>query len=137
MRASALCLLLTLGVVPGALGAAERSPALSASEFESYTTGKTLTFSQLGQVYGAEQYLPGRKVRWAFKGDQCRNGEWYEEAGLICFTYEYDPAPQCWNFWRQDGRLTGLFIGDTPGTELSEVAQSPDPLACAGPDVGA
>lgn len=137
MRASAVCLLLSLGLIPGTIGAAERSAPLTGSEFEAYTTGKTLTFSQLGQVYGAEQYMPGRKVRWAFKGDQCRNGEWYEEAGLICFTYDYDPIPQCWNFWRQDGRLTGLFMGDAPGTELSEVAQSPDPLACAGPDVGA
>ena len=90
----------------------------------------------LCEVYGAEQYLPGRNVRWAFKGDICRNGSWYEQAGLICFVYEHDPGPQCWNFWRQDGRLTGLFIGDGFGSELSEVAQSPDPLACAGPDLG-
>ncbi|MFN3724338.1 MAG: hypothetical protein ACK4VZ_14965 [Paracoccaceae bacterium] len=128
----ALCLMLA----PAMICAAEPPVPMTGAEFETYTTGKTLTFSQRGAVYGAEQYLPGRKVRWAFKDDICREGVWYEEAGLICFAYAYDPTPQCWNFWRQDGRLTGLYIGDGSGSELSEVAQSPDPLACAGPDVG-
>ncbi|WP_435531112.1 hypothetical protein [Pseudotabrizicola sediminis] len=132
--AAKLALCLTL--LPTLLGAAEPPVPMTAAEFEAYTTGKTLTFSQRGEVYGAEQYLPGRAVRWAFKGDVCRNGTWYEEAELICFVYDHDPGPQCWNFWRQDGRLTGLFIGDGFGSELSEVAQSPDPLACAGPDLG-
>lgn len=132
MRSLALCLML----LPIAAGAAEPPVPMSGAEFEAYTTGKTLTFSQLGEIYGAEQYLPGRKVRWAFKGDICRDGSWYEEADLICFVYDYDPTPQCWTFWRKDGRLTGLFVGDGAGAELSEVAQSPDPLACAGPDVG-
>ena len=132
LRRLALCLML----LPTGLAAAEPPVPLSGAEFEAYTTGKTLTFSQRGEVYGAEQYLPGRKVRWAFKGDICRDGAWYEEAGSICFVYDYDPTPQCWSFWRQDGRLTGLFNGDGPGAELSEVAQSPDPLPCAGPDVG-
>ncbi|MBN2630005.1 MAG: hypothetical protein JXR75_05650 [Rhodobacteraceae bacterium] len=133
MRALGICLIL----FPCALAAAESSAPLTGAEFEAYTTGKTLTFTQLGTVYGAEQYLPGRKVRWAFKGDICRYGDWYEDAGLICFVYDYDPNPQCWTFWRKDGRLTGLFTGDAPGAELSEVTQSPDPLVCAGPDVGA
>lgn len=132
--ASTLALCLTLS--PALLAAAEPPMAMTGAEFEAYTTGKTLTFSQHGEVYGAEQYLPGRNVRWAFKGDVCRNGSWYEQAGLICFVYDHDPGPQCWTFWRQDGRLTGLFIGDGSGSELSEVAQSPDPLACAGPDLG-
>lgn len=132
MRSLALCLML----LPVAVGAAEPPVPMSGAEFEAYTTGKTLTFSQLGEIYGAEQYLPGRKVRWAFKGDICRDGSWYEEADQICFVYDYDPTPQCWHFWRRDGRLTGLFVGDGAGAELSEVTQSPDPLACAGPEVG-
>ncbi|WP_369802503.1 hypothetical protein [Pseudorhodobacter sp. MZDSW-24AT] len=135
-RSFARTLAFSLMLLPLPLAAAEPPVPLTGAEFEAYTTGKTLTFSQFGQVYGAEQYLPGRKVRWAFKGDVCRDGTWYEEAGKICFTYTYNPTPQCWSFWRQDGRLTGLFSGDGAGAELSEVAQSPDPLACAGPDVG-
>ena len=134
--APSLSLCLCLMLLPSALAAAAPPDALTGPAFEAYTTGKTLTFAQRGEIYGAEQYLPGRKVRWAFKGDVCRDGSWYEEAGKICFVYEHDPTPQCWTFWREDGRLTGLYTGDGPGSELSEVAQSPDPLACAGPDLG-
>ncbi len=41
---------------------------MTAAEFEAYATGKTLTYAVGGEVYGAEQYLPGRRVLWAFKG---------------------------------------------------------------------
>jgi hypothetical protein len=109
---------------------------LTAAEFGAYATGKTLTYSQGGSVYGAEQYLPGNRVLWAFKDDTCREGRWYEEAGQICFVYNYDPSPQCWTFWQGDNGLNARFAGDGPGTELSEVAMSPQPLQCAGPDVG-
>lgn len=110
--------------------------AMTAAEFEAYTGGKTLTYSVDGQVYGAEQYLPGKRVVWAFKNDQCADGVWYEEAGLICFVYENNAAPQCWNFYLGTEGLRAEFIGDTAGSPLSEVNQSATPLSCAGPDVG-
>ena len=109
---------------------------LTADEFDAYALGKTLTYSVAGQVYGAEQYLPGRRVVWAFKDDQCADGIWYEKAGLICFVYENNSAPQCWNFYLGEAGLRAEFIGDTAGSSLSDVDQSPTPLACAGPDVG-
>ena len=108
---------------------------MTGAEFEAYTTGKTLSFSSLGQPYGAEQYLPGRRVMWAFTEDICRKGIWYEDAGQICFSYDYDPTPQCWVFWRDAG-LNALFMGQEDGTRLKEIAQSPSPLPCAGPEVG-
>ena len=123
-----------LALMPQMLLAAETP--LTGAEFGAYATGKTLTFSQGGSVYGAEQYLPGNRVLWAFEGDICREGLWYEEAGLICFVYDYDPTPQCWTFWKDDNGLNARFSGDAAGTELSEVAQSDKPLQCAGPDVG-
>ncbi len=109
---------------------------MTAAEFDAYATGKTLTYSVDGQVYGAEQYLPGRRVIWAFKGNTCADGVWYEEAGLICFAYENDIDPQCWNFYSGTTGLRAEFIGDPDGSPLSEVDQSPLPLNCAGPDVG-
>ncbi len=130
MRALALCLML----LPQIAVAAEIP--LTGPEFDAYTSGKTLTYSQGGGVYGIEQYLPGKRVLWAFEGDTCREGHWYEEAGLICFVYDYDPAPQCWTFWQDDNGLNARFEGDTPGTELSEVEESSRPLLCSGPDVG-
>jgi hypothetical protein len=110
---------------------------LTGAQFGAYATGKTLTFSQGGNTYGTEQYLPGNRVLWAFEGDICRKGRWYAEADLICFVYDHDPSPQCWTFWQSDNGLNARFEGDAPGTELSEVARSPRPLQCAGPDVGA
>jgi hypothetical protein len=129
MRRTALC----LALLPQLAHAAETP--LSGAEFEAYTTGKTLTFASQGQVYGAEQYLPGRRVKWAFTEDICREGTWYEDAGQICFVYDYDPTPQCWIFW-QDGGLRARFVSTDSGTELHEVSQSTGPLPCAGPEVG-
>lgn len=109
---------------------------LTIEEFEAYATGRTLTYAIGGQVYGAEQYLPGRRVLWAFRGDECRKGYYYEAEGEICFVYEHDPTPQCWTFEKRATGLSARFSGDPPGSELSEVAQTPDPLICAGPEVG-
>ncbi len=35
---------------------------MSATDFESYVTGKTLYFGLNGEAYGVEKYLPDRKV---------------------------------------------------------------------------
>lgn len=110
--------------------------AMTAAEFEAYATGKTLTYSVGGEVYGAEQYLPGRRVVWAFTKDDCADGRWYDQDGLICFAYENNSVPQCWNFFLGSEGLRAEFVGDAPGSVLSEVDQSATPLICAGPDVG-
>lgn len=111
---------------------------MSAAEFEAYATGKTLTYALGGQIFGTEEYLDGRRVRWAFTEDQCRTGHWYEANDLICFVYEGDDsAPQCWAFWQEPGGLRAQYEGDPAGTELSEVRGADQPLHCPGPDVGA
>ncbi|HEX9856815.1 MAG TPA: hypothetical protein VGA75_00550 [Paracoccaceae bacterium] len=137
MRPAPAALLLS-GLLLSALPAAIHADALpmTAAEFDAYATGKTLTYSQGGEIFGTEQYLPNRRVRWAFTREECRDGYWYEEAGLICFVYEHDPTPQCWSFWQGTGGLTARFNDDPAGTELSEVEQTTGPLICAGPDVG-
>lgn len=113
------------------------SERMSGAEFERYTTGRTLSFSFQGVPYGIEQYLPGRRVLWAFIGDQCQEGVWYEREGMICFIYDDNPAEQCWSFYRTDRGLRAVFEGpDGPSTELYEVDQSNQPLTCPGPGVG-
>lgn len=109
---------------------------MTAEEFEAYATGKTLTYAREGLVWGTEQYLPGRKVIWAFTADICREGYWYEDQGAICFVYEDDGLPQCWDFYLEANRLSARFLGDIEGVPLSEVAQTDGPMPCAGPDVG-
>ncbi|MFT4151935.1 MAG: hypothetical protein QM656_17165 [Paracoccaceae bacterium] len=132
MRPFAFALLALL--MPLRAGAAD---LLTAEEFDAYTRGKTLSYTWQGQEFGKEQYLPGHRVMWAFTGDECRHGEWYESAGNICFVYDDDPEPKCWTFQKGPTGLLAKFVGDPDGTELSEVAQSPTPLGCPGPDVGA
>ncbi|EEW24103.1 hypothetical protein [Rhodobacter ferrooxidans] len=130
MRLALAALLLT------ALPALAVETPLSAQQFEAYATGKTLTYSLSGEVFGTEQYLPNRRVRWAYTGDICQEGHWYEDADLICFVYDGEPEPQCWQFWQTETGLHARFNNDPEGTELSEVEQTEKPLYCAGPDVG-
>lgn len=116
--------------------AALAQAALTAEEFDAYTLGKTLTYSQGGEQFGIEQYLKDRKVRWAFTDGECREGRWYAKDDLICFVYEDPNDPQCWSFFLSGSGLKARFMNDPAGTELSEVQQSQGPMACAGPDVG-
>lgn len=110
---------------------------MSASEFEAYVTGRTLTYTDQGRVYGIEEYLPNRRVRWAYLGDQCREGYWYDADGQICFVYEDRIGdPQCWQFTDRGGRISALFMGADDGRELYEAETSDEPLVCLGPDVG-
>jgi len=125
---------------PFALLIALSSPAfaqMTGEEFDAYVTGRTLTYSDQGVIYGIEEYLPNRRVRWAFLGDQCRDGYWYDTDGQICFVYEDRPdQPQCWEFNDDGGRLSAKFVGDPDGRELYEVQRSEEPMVCLGPDVG-
>jgi hypothetical protein len=110
---------------------------MSAEEFEAYTTGHTLTFSFMGVPYGVEQYLPGRRVIWAFIDEPCQEGTWYEDDGNICFLYDHTPVgPQCWSFRQTEDGLRAVFAGEGSSTELYEVERARKPLICEGPDVG-
>ena len=133
-RLAIALLLLTLATV-----AARAAPQgqLTAQEFEDYTTGKVLTYGIAGAPYGIEQYLPGRKVVWAFVGDQCRTGSWYEQDSMICFVYDdRSDDPQCWRFYLGSGGLQAHFAGDDQGEGLVEVQQSTGPMPCPGPNLG-
>ncbi|MDR0808037.1 MAG: hypothetical protein LBE86_02735 [Gemmobacter sp.] len=111
---------------------------MTAEEFEAYVVGKTLTYAEGGRIFGTEQYLSGRRVRWAFTQDICQDGTWFQRNEQICFVYDNHAEDlQCWTFWHDGGRLRAHFVGDPDGHELTEVEQSQTPLHCAGPDVGA
>lgn len=115
---------------------APRTGPLTGTQFETYATGKTLTYARGGLIWGTEQYLPGRVVVWAFTEDICQRGYWYEEGEEICFVYELESDAQCWLFYLHSGSLMAQHRDDADGLPLSEVAQSDGPMPCAGPDVG-
>lgn len=108
---------------------------LDGAAFEAFATGKTLSYAVGGIVYGAEQYLPGRRVIWAFRGQECHSGFWYEEAGQICFVYEDDPGMLCWTFRRDGTGLQARFGGYPERAEAVQVQESA-PLTCPGPVPG-
>ncbi len=116
-------------------GAAAQSP-MTAEEFEAYTTGKTLYFYSQGEAYGVEEYRENREVTWSFLDGKCKEGTWYPQGDQICFTYEDNPVPQCWTFYREGGGLRALFEGRETGTELYEAGEADEPMMCLGPDVG-
>lgn len=115
--------------------AAVAADPLTGADFDAYATGKTLTFAEQGQPYGAEQYLPGNRVKWAFDQDTCMEGIWYEKDQSICFVYEDGGVPQCWQFFADRDKLRAVFQGDS-GTELYEAWTSDAPLSCMGTYVG-
>jgi hypothetical protein len=111
---------------------------MSAEEFDAYTLGRTLSYGLQGTPYGIEEYLPNRRVRWAFVGQECQDGVWFERNGAICFIYDNAPSEQqCWTFFQTEDGLRGVYQGlDGPSTELYEVQQTNEPLTCQGPGVG-
>ena len=125
-----------LSLALSAIPALAETP-VTADQFEAHVTGRTVTYRQFGSIFGVEEYLDGRKVRWSTAPNLCQYGSWYPEGDSICFVYEYDPTPACWTFWMRDGALVALSTLDAPGAELYEVARDQTPLPCPGPDVGA
>ena len=109
---------------------------MSAEEFDTYTRGKTLYYGNTSEPYGAEIYLPNRRVRWSFLDGQCRDGEWYEADGLICFVYEDRPEPQCWSFQHGTAGLIAQFENDPAMTPLYEANESTEEMLCLGPKIG-
>lgn len=111
--------------------------AMTAQEFDAYTRGHTFTYGGMGSApYGAEEYLDNRRVRWSFLDGRCQEGEWYAKDGLICFTYNGEPEPQCWRFRRGASGLVAQFANDPSMGTLYEVERNDEPLYCTGPDIG-
>ena len=109
---------------------------MSAAEFDAYTKGKTLFYGQAGAAYGAEIYHENRQVEWSFLDGECKKGEWYEDAGLICFVYEDNPDPQCWSFSKGASGLIARFEGEPGTTELYEAEDIGQEMLCLGPKIG-
>lgn len=132
---STLSLAALMLALPLSAPAQQVPDAMTAQEFDAYSQGKTFYYGAQGEPYGAEEYLPDRRVRWSFLDGNCQEGRWYEEAGHICFVYEDMPDPQCWSFVEGSSGLTAYFQGGSQ-TVLYEMQTSPEPMICHGPEVG-
>jgi hypothetical protein len=115
---------------------AQAEPPLSAEAFDALTIGRTMTWAEDGVVYGVEHYLPGRQVRWTVLGDDCKAGHWYPEGNAICFQYEDDPAPDCWEITLDGPGMLARYTANPPDTPPVVVVETTTPMACFGPKVG-
>lgn len=129
-------LLTALLLLLAAPAAAER--AVTADEFAAMVTGKTLRFDRFGEAFGAEQYFEDKRVIWAFEGGACQRGIWFENAsGQICFVYDSEPAPQCWDFLEMpSGAFHARAEGAAPDEDLVTRKFTEDDLDCPLPDLG-
>jgi hypothetical protein len=128
-----LALLLVLAAT-----AAVADPTMTPQAFEAASAGRTLRFSYLGQPFGAEQYLSGRRVLWRFADGSCQHGRWWDEGDRICFAYDNGNGPQCWRFLPRPGGFAAALIenGTETGFVLDLAASDTTPLDCPGPDTG-
>lgn len=129
-------LLITAAALAMIAGSTTAQSSMDATSFDRYTRGKTLFYGQNGAAYGAEIYLDNRRVMWSFLDGECKEGEWYEDAGQICFVYDDNPTPQCWTFEKEGEGLIARF-GNVPGsTELYEAGDLGEEMICLGPRIG-
>lgn len=126
---------LLLAAILFALPAQAESP-LDADRFDALTLGRTMSWSEFGMVYGVEHYLPGRRVQWAVVGDDCKTGHWYPEGPAICFQYENDPEPDCWEITVTATGFAARYTLNPPDAAPVIVEDSSETLACLGPEVG-
>lgn len=103
---------------------------VTADEFETYVTGRTLTFSVNGQSYGIERYLPNRQVLWSFMDGQCSSGTWYPDQSNICFKYDFRDAPQCWEITKSGDVMQAIFVGEPVDINRYEIIEDGEPLIC-------
>ncbi len=125
-----------LAAQEGGGGAPGGEEIMSPEAFESYVSGTTLYFNRRGEPYGAEQYLEDRRVIWTFLDGRCERGAWFSEGDTICFAYETQSSPQCWNFLEKSGERRARVIGADPANDLVVVGQDKSALNCPGPGVG-
>jgi hypothetical protein len=133
MRALVLAQVLALSLM-GTPALAD--PPLTAEAFDALTQGRTMTWAEFGSVYGVEQYLPGRRVRWTVLGDDCTAGHWYAEGAMICFVYEDRPDPICWEMTQSATGLLARHSSRPAGAEPVVIEDSAEDMACFGPEVG-
>jgi hypothetical protein len=133
------CAALTLALA-AALPAKAEAP-MTGADFEAYVTGHTMTYGRDGFAYAREEYLPGRRLRFAFGNDRCVEGYWYEAGDQICTVFE-EPLTSnsetlaCFLYFQSPEGLKARYMNDGGDvTDVIEVRKIEGPLSC--PAVGA
>lgn len=103
---------------------------LDADAFDSLTRGRIMAHFMGGSRYGAEEYLPDRRVIWADE-NACMHGTWAPRGSLICFDYKDGQPERCWHYFRDGEGLSARYNGD-PAEPLIALRAQSEPLLCPG-----
>jgi hypothetical protein len=128
---------LLLTVLPGPLAA---ETPMTGAEFQAHVGNGTFSYVYSNGVRGVADYGPDRTLTWAFEGDQCIKGYWFEDGSQLCFAFMDDTLSACWHFFKDGDRLVGqatfLSSGNPLDLDIREVSHTDQPMSCPGPDVG-
>jgi hypothetical protein len=125
-------------VLAFAAGPALAQPPMTAEEFDANVTGRTITYTYLGEVYSVEQYLPGRKVRTSHEdlngNAVCSYTYWYPDGDDICFHLDGSLDPSCWEYRLVSGAIVAWEAGVANHT-LLEASRTDNPIICTDEDL--
>ena len=129
---------LAIGVVLP--GAAFGETPMTGAEFQAHVGTNTFSYEYSNGVRGIADYGPGRTLLWAFEGDSCVNGYWFDDGDELCFAFEDKTLSACWQFYKDGnllrGHATRLGSGDGADIDIFEVSHTDQPLTCPGADTG-
>jgi hypothetical protein len=113
---------------------------LTGAEFQAHIGQNTFSYQYSNGVRGTADYGPDRSFLWAFEGDSCFEGYWFDRGNEICFAFVDGTLSACWHIFKDGNRLLGkatyLSSGSPLDLELREVSHTDQPMVCPGPDVG-
>lgn len=121
---------LLLLAAPALAGETQMTP----EDFEAWSTGKTLTYSVSGSLWGSEAHLSGRETLNETDDGTCEPGRWFADGDDICFAYQTAPGPYCWRFLRDGDQVLAVYADDDTSPRFV-VTASDAPLSCS-PGVG-
>jgi hypothetical protein len=111
---------------------------MTGAEFAAHVGTGTVSYAYSSGARGVADYGPDRSVLWAFEGEDCKTGFWFEVGDRLCFVFADDALSACWHFTLRDGRLHGVstFLGPDTRTavEIFEVSHSDQPMVCPAPN---
>lgn len=109
---------------------------LTGDEFDAFSLGTTMYFTEDGMHFGSEQFLPNHRSVWRAEDGTCINGKWAEVDSSICFMYDNGDGPHCWDITVPDSGMTITSTTGTPPLVLKLSDQDTRPILCTGPSFG-